>query len=90
MKKYFFTIGFSFVSGCDDVYRNNEINKVKELYGTYSSDVKTHCDLYCSNMNPAFQLDDRLYVSNGYSCSDGKIYFVKEEFTKDTIPVFSK
>ncbi|MDE1491225.1 hypothetical protein [Xenorhabdus bovienii] len=90
IKKYFFIIGFLFISGCDDFYKNNETNKVRELYEIYKSDIKTHCELYIININPEFKLDDRLYISNGYSCSDGKVYFVKEEFTKDIIPVFSK
>ncbi|AOM40993.1 hypothetical protein [Xenorhabdus hominickii] len=90
MKNHFFIIGFLFVSGCDGLYKNKEINEAKKLYDVYKVEVKTHCDLSLLNIEPEFKWSDNLYVLNGYNCPDGKIYFLKEEFTKDTIPVFSK
>ncbi|CEE91901.1 hypothetical protein XNA1_2470008 [Xenorhabdus nematophila str. Anatoliense] len=88
MKKYFFIIGFLFVSGCVDFYKNHKFNEAKELYATYVMRVKNHCDLYLLNMNSSSSFSDKLYVLNGYRCPDGKIYFVNEEFAKNTIPVF--
>ncbi|MDC9612885.1 hypothetical protein PSI19_03105 [Xenorhabdus khoisanae] len=88
MKKFFFVIVFLVISGCYDFNKAND--DINDVYKEYKVKVKENCNLYLVNINPKPNLNENYYVSNGYMCSDGRVYFILEIFSQDTVPVFSK